>query len=311
MVGAYTADDTDMIDNERNTAMNRTWRTILIVLGALVVAGGLFFAGTLVARTGILGNGRTLPGYGWGSNYAYGPGMMNNGRGNDGTGPGMMYDRGGGAFGPGMMGGRGRYGFGMGPGMMRAYGWNGGATANATPLTIDQAKQAAGKYIQTLNLAGLATADVMIFDNNAYVVVKESSTGIGAFELLVDPASQTAYPEPGPNMMWNLKYSALNHSEMMGGRGSMMGLWNPQNATPADVSPDMPVTTDQATKNAQAYLDQYQSGTTAAPDPVQFYGYYTFDFTRDGKVVGMLSVNGNTGQVFLHTWHGTFVEEGQ
>jgi hypothetical protein len=51
------------------------------------------------------------------------------------------------------------------------------------------------------------------------------------------------------------------------------------------------------------------SGATAAMDPVQFYGCYTLDFERDGAVVGMLSVNGFRGQVFLHTWHGTFIEE--
>ena len=51
------------------------------------------------------------------------------------------------------------------------------------------------------------------------------------------------------------------------------------------------------------------SGATAAMDPVQFYGYYTLDFERDGTMVGMLSVNGFSGQVFLHAWHGTFIEE--
>jgi hypothetical protein len=29
---------------------------------------------------------------------------------------------------------------------------------------------------------------------------------------------------------------------------------------------------------------------------------------HDGETVGMLSVNGYTGQVFPHTWHGDFVE---
>ena len=43
----------------------------------------------------------------------------------------------------------------------------------------------------------------------------------------------------------------------------------------------------------------------------QFYGYYTLDFSKDGKIVGMLSVNGYSGQIFLHTWHGTFIEEAQ
>ncbi len=39
-----------------------------------------------------------------------------------------------------------------------------------------------------------------------------------------------------------------------------------------------------------------------------FYGYYTIDVERDGKIIGMLSVNGYTKQVFLHTWHGDFIE---
>ena len=35
---------------------------------------------------------------------------------------------------------------------------------------------------------------------------------------------------------------------------------------------------------------------------------YTIDLERDGQIVGMLSVNGYDGQVFPHTWHGTFIE---
>jgi hypothetical protein len=33
------------------------------------------------------------------------------------------------------------------------------------------------------------------------------------------------------------------------------------------------------------------------------------DFLKDGKVAGMLSVNGYTGQVWYHTWHGNFISE--
>jgi hypothetical protein len=164
----------------------------------------------------------------------------------------------------------------------------------------------------------LEIAEIMIFDNNGYAIVKETSTGIGAFELLVDPVSQVAYPEHGPNMMWNLKYSGLNHDNMMGGYGGMMGGmmggygnmmqgWN--STTPLDVSAEMTVTPEQAIEYAQEYLDANITGATAATDPIQLYGYYTLDFEKDGKVAGMLSVNGYSGQVFLHTWHGTFVEE--
>jgi hypothetical protein len=266
--------------------MNKTLSTILIVVAVIVLAGGIFFFGTMYARAYAFGPGTMMFGFDRNNNNYYGPGMTNRG-----SGYGM---------GPGMMGGSGSYG--PGPGMMGGYGWNNGTNSNITPLTVDQAKQAAQKYIQSLNVQGLEISEVMIFNNNAYVAVKESTTGLGAFELLVDPASQVAYPEYGPNMMWNLKYGGVNHGGMMGG-------WNYQSTTPADVSADMPVTKDQAIKNAQAFLDQYQPGATAANDPMQFYGYYTLDFSKDGSVVGMLSVNGYNGQVFPHTWHGTFIEE--
>ena len=34
----------------------------------------------------------------------------------------------------------------------------------------------------------------MIFDNNSYAIITEKSTGVGAFELLIDPLAKTAYP---------------------------------------------------------------------------------------------------------------------
>ena len=208
----------------------------------------------------------------------------------------------------------------LGTGALREWNsgssWNYGANSTVTPLTVDQARQAAEKYIQSLNITGLETGEVMIFDNNACVVVKESETGLGAFELLVDSVSQTAYPEYGPDMMWNLKYSGLNHNNMMGGFGGMMGGgmmsgWNYQNTTPANVSAGMTVTPEQAVEYAQQYLDANIAGATAAADPTQFYGYYTFDFEKDGKIIGILSVNGYNGQIFLHTWHNTFIEEAE
>jgi hypothetical protein len=45
--------------------------------------------------------------------------------------------------------------------------------------------------------------------------------------------------------------------------------------------------------------------TAGEADP--FCGYYTLHFLKDGKVDGMLSVNGATGDVWYHNWHGNFV----
>ena len=259
--------------------MNHTLRNILIGIGALILAVGIFFAGSMFARFSTFGLG------GFGRNNSFG-GMMSG----DGYGPG------------GMMAGRGA---GYGPGML---GGNGNASASAPPLTVDQAKTAAQKYLATLNNPDLKVSEVMVFSNNAYVVVKETDTWIGAFELLVDPVSQQAYPEFGANMMWNLKYGATTQQSMMGGRSGMRG-WSSGGATPANVSADMPVSQDQAIKSAQAFLDQNVPGASAATDPVKFYGYYTLDFEKGGKVAGMLSVNGYNGLVLLHAWHAAFVQE--
>jgi hypothetical protein len=279
--------------------MNKTLSTTLTVIAVLALAGVIFFAGSMYARTNSFGPSMMS---GWNnSNNAYGPsGMMENGRTN-----GNRYSPG------GMMGNDGN--------MMNGYSNN---DANLTPLTIDQTKTAAEKYLAELNNSDLEIAEIMVFDNNGYVIVKETSTGIGAFELLMDPTSQIAYPEHGPNMMWNVKYSGLNHEymmdnggmmggnsgmmNMMGNNGNMMDGWD--STTPLDVSSEMSVTPEQAVEYAQKYLDANITGATTE-HAMPFYGYYTLDFEKDGTMAGMLSVNGYSGQVFLHTWHGIFVEE--
>ena len=72
----------------------------------------------------------------------------------------------------------------------------------------------------------------------------------------------------------------------------------------------MTVSKDRAGQIAQGWLDANQSGAKIE-EPDTFYGYYTLHFTKDGKVAGMLSVNGYSGQVWYHTWHGAFVQEKQ
>ena len=193
----------------------------------------------------------------------------------------------------------------MGNGYNIMGGYLSGPT-NTKPLTIDQAKQAVESYLKGLNNSDLELKEIMIFDNNAYARITEKSTGIGAMELLVDPASLSVIPEYGPNMMWNLKYGHMGSGPrgMMGGNG-MMGNGYGNSGT---VSATMTVNSDQAAKIAQEYLDQQFPGYQAATDPDTFYGYYTIDIMKDGKPTGMLSVNGFSGQVFLHTWHKTFIE---
>jgi hypothetical protein len=176
-------------------------------------------------------------------------------------------------------------------------GWNGYAapayTANVTPITIDDAAAIAQHHVASLNNPDLAVAEVEEYSLNFYVQVHEKSTEIGAFEMLVDKYTGNIYPEQGPNMMWNTKYGM--HSGMMG--------WFTGNPT----SP-MAVTADEAEANAQQWLNANLPGTTVG-EAEAFYGYYHVMMLSAGEGYGMLSVNGYTGQVWYHNWHGAFIQE--
>lgn len=252
--------------------MNRTLLAILVVVLALILACGALLVG--------IGIGRFL----WGATFPGFTGMMQNWT------LGFPFSS---HMGGGMMGNNWR------GGMMGGYGP--GGPVEGEPLSIEEAQDAVQSYLDDLGNPDLALKEVMIFDNHAYAEIVEKSTGIGAMEVLVDPVSRTVYPEHGPNMMWNLKYSGM--SGMMGG---MMGGWrNPRNGP--QPSADMPVSPEQAVELAQKYLNQYMPGVQVEEHADPFYGYYTLHTSRGGQITGMLSVNGYSGQVFPHTWHGAFI----
>ncbi len=195
-------------------------------------------------------------------------------------------------FGGGMMGRFGNgYGFG---GMMSGYGYTAPYTYTGTPLTITNAVTIAQNYVSSIGNPNLVVKQVEEFSANFYVQVNEKSPGNGAFELLINKYTGSIYPEMGPNMMWNTKYG------MMRG-GILGGIFGTPTTT-------MTVTPAQATTDAQQYLNTYVSGATTG-DVNTFYGYYTIEVLNGGTTYGMLSVNGFSGQVWVHTWHGTFVQE--
>jgi hypothetical protein len=271
--------------------MNTTLRLSLGIIAAVVFGLALFIGGMAFARSS------------WGMG-GYGPANMMAGYAPGSCGQANLgvATCGYGVAGPGMMGGR----------MMDGVVSNG--LSATEPLALDEARTAVETYLSGLDNDDLALGELMIFDNHAYAQVIEESTGIGAFEALVDPTTQAVFAEPGPNMMWNLKYGHMGGLDgwgmvgMMGGTafqtpGGMMS-----SASVADISPEMPVTAEAAIEAAQNYLDSYLPGTKAEDEADAFYGYYTIHILRDDHTVGMLSINGFTRQVFLHTWHGDFVE---
>ena len=172
----------------------------------------------------------------------------------------------------------------MGGGMMGG-GSSGYYSGTATALSHDDAKGIADNYLSSLNNPELEIDEFEEYSHNFYVSLIEKNTSRGAIEIIIDRYSGSYQPEP-QSVMWNGKYG------MMGGSKQAQ----------------MTVTEQQAMKIAQDFLDMAYSGTEA-DEIVSYYGYYTIMTMLKGKHYGMLSVNGHSGDVWYHTWHGMFISE--
>ncbi|MFR0355134.1 hypothetical protein [Streptomyces sediminimaris] len=187
-----------------------------------------------------------------------------------------------GEWGSGMMGGGGGS---WGPGMM-GRGMTGNwwlAGDGSRVRTLDQARQRAAAFADRL---GLRVGEVMQFSRNFYAEL-ETTAGRPATEVLVDPADGAVQIEYGPAMMWNSDYG------MHYGRQDQVR-----------------VSAAQARSIAGQWLRDHDGSLTAG-EPDAYPGYYTLHTMRSGKITGMLSVNAYTGQVWPHTWHGTYIATSQ
>ncbi len=158
-------------------------------------------------------------------------------------------------------------------------------------LSFEEIEDLTNEYLEKNSLSGLEIAEIMEFLKNFYIEIYEPDTGIGAMELLVDKSSGAVFPEYGPNMMWNLKYGM--HSQNPSSKGDI----------------DMDISEDQAVDLAEKYLAKTNTGELAGDEVEKFYGYYTIHtLTEEGDIAGMLSVNGFSGDVWYHNWHGIFID---
>lgn len=191
--------------------------------------------------------------------------------------------------------------FGGGPGSDLN---NGLSDAGAGGVSMPEAREAAERAVDSYGNSDLRVTEVMEFANNYYAQVEESDTDRHAMELLIDKRTGEVSPEQGPNMMWNARYG------MMGDGGTGSGMMNGGSQQPS--GDQMPVGPEEAKQIASDYLDRASPGTTAV-EPDAFYGYYTLHSEQDSEITGMLSVNGYSGEVWYHNWHGPFVamDEGE
>jgi hypothetical protein len=271
----------------------KTLKIIAVTLTVLAIVGATLFASTALAMGpfgiatnnaygygGFMGRGGMMGGYGYGYGYNYANPTQ--------TAPSTQYYQ---PVFPFMFGGGclGRLGLG-------GYGYYNTApyVATGAQLNITTAKTIAQNYVASINNPDLTVKQIEEYQANYYVQVNEKSTGNGAFELLINKYTGSIYPEMGPNMMWNTKYGMMRS-------GVLSGIYGTPTTT-------MTVTPAQAQTDAQQWLTSNIPGTTTG-DVNTFYGYYTIEILNGTTPYGMLSVNGYTGVIWFHTWHGAFIQE--
>ncbi len=150
---------------------------------------------------------------------------------------------------------------------------------NGIPITLDQAVESARLYLASYGNPDLVLTEVMEFSDNFYAEVKEQSTGVHAFELLVNRYTGAVYSEPGPNMMWNTCYGHMSDGHI----GRMIGGWGGRQ------DEVISVTREHTWEITQGWLDKFLPDTSAAQQAEAFYGFYTIHLMKNGQVYGMLS----------------------
>ncbi len=192
----------------------------------------------------------------------------------------------------GMMGG---YGMGMMGGMnLAVYAPTAKPISDAKAIT--QLEAFATRYG-----ADARVKDVMVFGENVYAQIVDAK-GAGLGELLMDRYSGAVQPEPGPNMMWNSRFGMG-----WGGTGMMNGSPRTGMMNPRQSATTIRYNQIAAQGLATTFLSGFLPGAKVQGGQA-FPGYYTFDFGRTATD-GMLSVNALTGEIWVHTWHGPFINE--
>jgi hypothetical protein len=198
----------------------------------------------------------------------------------------------------------GNMGGGIG-GMMLLSGTN-AYRHDGAMVTMDDAIEIAGRFMDGVGNSSLSLDEVEEWEFNYYVVVKEAAPSqYKAFQLIIDKWTGFVMPEPGPSMMWNQKYGGMMNSTTDG----MPGHMNRRDRKKTE--PTFTVVPEAATSAANQFLrERFRRALVVEGGPDLFFGYYNFDVNdaATGAKYGMLSVNGSTGQVWYHTWHGSFVQ---
>jgi len=184
-------------------------------------------------------------------------------------------------------------------------------STSPTTLTINDAVTVAQNYVTQLGNSNLSVREVDEYSTCFYAQVIEKNSGVGAFELTIDNKTGTVAAEQGAMMQWNTKYGISSSTGMMGylttGTGGVMGTGGTMNWLRGTPTTMMAVAMAQAKGAAQQYLNTSYSGTTIG-QTTTFYGYYMMQVLKGTNFYGLITVNGQTGQVLYCSWLGTFMQ---
>jgi hypothetical protein len=129
---------------------------------------------------------------------------------------------------------------------------------------------------------------IVDFGKEYYAEAVEKTTGVGAYEVIINRNTGAVYPAKGVNVDWNLKYSTV---------GTAVTLQD-EIADP----PRSTISKAKAVEIAGQYLAEEQIELSLDDNARQFYGYYSLTALDAGKPVGILSVNGFNGRVVYRAW---------
>jgi hypothetical protein len=179
-----------------------------------------------------------------------------------------------------------------------------GASGNETyvPLGLTKTKELVDAYLQHFNNPNLELKEIVVFNNNSYARIAEKSSGTNAMELIVDTETDIVLSEYGSSFTWNVMYPSIPDSKTIGNIE-----FTPSGPVVNPAENPLAISSQQAKIIAQQYLKQYKINVRLSKTVETFSGYYVIENLHWGKVVGMISINGYTGQAFRHDWHQTFI----
>jgi len=155
-------------------------------------------------------------------------------------------------------------------------------------LTFEQALERAQEFVAEQD-DSLHVARLYEFENAFIAVVVNPESGEAAYPLLIQPLSG------GVRALYIPRLSASFDSDLPKG----------SDKAPTGVSLSMA----EAAARAQQALDARAAGITIDPQGIAFPGYYTFEYSEDGDIAGLISVHAETGGYWLHIGLGDFIRK--